>query len=230
MTRPDRDSFWFGVAAQYATRATCPRAAIGAVLVKFDRFVSAGFNGAAPSEPHCLERDQTLAEHLAMLHCEWSLHAETNALRNSFVPTDGATLYVVGPRPVCINCRDRLSQRGVTDIRHKESVSRNPMLERVLDDYLSWARETFPGERTLEAGKHLVRELVELQADPSSGEEHADCVMLAVFTLDRLIKSAEAQSIDLVGEITRKLAVNQQRTWGEPDADGVVEHVREVVS
>lgn len=32
MSRPNRDTFWFGLAAQYATRATCPRAAIGAVL------------------------------------------------------------------------------------------------------------------------------------------------------------------------------------------------------
>lgn len=31
MSRPSRDAFWYGLAAQYATRATCPRAAIGAV-------------------------------------------------------------------------------------------------------------------------------------------------------------------------------------------------------
>lgn len=228
MSRPSRDAFWFSIAEQYATRATCPRAAIGAVLVKFDRLIGAGFNGAPSGQAHCLEDGESLADHLALEHCQRSTHAERNAVANTFMQVDGATLYVVGPRRVCVHCEDYLRSRGVTDIRWRASASNNPMLRHVLDDYLAWANETFPGERTIEAAKHLVRETEELAADTDSGEEHADCVMLATFTLDRLIKSAESRGIDLVSEITRKLAINQGRTWGKPDADGIVEHIREV--
>lgn len=230
MSRPDRDPFWFSIAAVVATRATCPRAAIGAILVKWDRIIATGFNGAPSGDPHCLERDQTLAEHLALDHCDWSQHAERNALRNSFIPVEGATIYVVGPRPICPNCDDRLRACGVTDIRHRTSVTPNPQLERVLDDYLAWARPTFSHQSTIGAAKHLVYEIEELNAEPTDGQEYADCVMLAVFTLDRLLKAADVASINLVTEITQKLAVNQQRTFGPLDADGVPTRDREAVS
>lgn len=220
MSRPDRETFWFGLAAQYATRATCPRASIGAVLVKFDRLISAGFNGAAPGEPHCLERDQTRAQHLALRHCEWALHAERNALRNAFIPADGATLYVVGPRPVCPNCRDYLSSRGVNDIHHRYGVG---SLDSLARDIRAWQAATFPHATPSSVAEHLRREADELAGAPSNPEEIAD-----IFHL--LVAAAEANGYDLVDVVATKFAVNLHRRWQAPDAAGVVEHIRDEVA
>lgn len=225
MTRPDRDTFWFGVAAQYATRATCPRAQIGAVLVKFDRLIGAGFNGAPEGEPHCLETGESLADHLALDHCERARHAEINALRNALLPPFGATLYVVGSRPICVSCDKRLRQSGVMDAHWRPG---HALLDAVLEDVIVWQRETFLGERLLPAANHLLREVRELAADPTNGEEHADALMLAACVLDRIRESATRHGIDLQAETIKKLAINRARTWGEPDAEGVIEHVREV--
>jgi dCMP deaminase len=115
--RPPWDEYWFKMARLVSTRATCPRAAIGALLVKFQRCIATGYNGAASGEPHC-PRD---AEHLALDHCDRARHAEVNALENAFVPVHGAVLYVVGPRRVCPHCADRLHAAGVRDIRWRSA-------------------------------------------------------------------------------------------------------------
>jgi dCMP deaminase len=216
--RPDRETFWFGLAAQYATRATCPRASIGAILVKFDRLCGAGFNGAPPGQPHCLERNQTLEQHMAIDHCAWAVHAERNALYNALIPADGATLYVVGIRRVCEYCRDYLHARGVEDIRYREAV---PTLDTLARDIRAWQAETFPQATPASVAEHLRREAEELSDEPSSTEEIAD-----IFHL--LIAAAEANGCDLIAEVARKFAVNRRRVWGQPDSAGVVEHVQEV--
>lgn len=218
MTRPDRETFWFGLAAQYATRATCPRAAIGAILVKWDRLCGAGFNGARPGQAHCLERDQTLEQHLALDHCGWSVHAEKNALYNALIPADGATLYVVGPRPICPDCRDYLRSRGVEDIRHRHSV---PALDWLARDIAAWGAATFTASTPASTAEHLRREIDELLADPTDAEEQAD-----VFHL--LIQLARVTGVDLTAAVDRKFAINKGRRWMRADVMGVVEHVREV--
>lgn len=117
--RPTWDAYWFDMARLVSTRATCPRAHIGAVLVKFNRIVSVGYNGVPEGEPHCLERE-SLDAHAALIHCPWSRHAEANCLRNAFSNPYGATLYGVGARTICPNCSDRLKSAGVTDTHWSE--------------------------------------------------------------------------------------------------------------
>lgn len=214
MSRTNRDDYWFGMAAHVATRATCPRASIGAILVKFDRVVGCGFNGAPEGEPHC----PVTPEHMALDHCRKSRHAESNALRNALLPPIGATLYVVGPRPVCVNCADQLRQAGVSDIRWKLTVD---TLESVLADVVSWARQTFKQATLFSEVEHLRREAEELAADPTNESEIADVLIL-------LAQVAARQNVDLAKVVSQKMRVNRSRIWGEPDEHGVVEHVRAV--
>lgn len=84
-----------------------------------------------------------------------------------------------------------------------------------------WGAETFPVSTDHAKLKHLEKELAELKAAPASGEEMADMVMI-------LSHLAYAHGIDLMAEIGKKLEVCRARRWGQPDADGVIEHVREV--
>lgn len=86
---------------------------------------------------------------------------------------------------------------------------------------LRWSRERFPSRRVEPTREHLHRELRELADAPADRLEVADVLMLA-FAL------ADVEGIDPAAAILDKLEVVQARTWGEPDAHGVVEHVRTV--
>ena len=55
---------------------------------------------------------------------------------------------------------------------------------------------------------------------PHQPVEAADCAIL-------LLAHAARASYSLHQAILERFAVLQTRTWGEPDADGVIEHVRE---
>lgn len=214
--RPSWDDYFFRIAAEVSTRATCPRAKIGAVLVRDKRILSTGYNGPAAGAPHC----PNTPEHMALAHCLASLHAERNALANATVQTFGATMYVVGSRPICPICRDALSLCGV-DYRWREAA---PTLDSVLAEVNAWQAVTFPRATPASVAEHLRREVLELVNDPTDTAELADVVFLVV----GLAYELGLDMTTLAAVVAQKLAVNQARTWGQPDEFGVVEHVRGV--
>jgi dCMP deaminase len=122
--RPDWDTYFFEMARLVSTRATCPRASIGVVLVDAkNRVLSTGYNGAPRGELHCLEAGCTMFAD----HCVRATHAEVNAVEQHLYGTDGigflsgATAYVVGPRPICSHCAGSLYRAGVKEVKWKES-------------------------------------------------------------------------------------------------------------
>jgi len=211
MIRPDWETYWFQIAATVATRATCPRASIGAVLVKDKKILSTGYNGPASGRPHC----PLTTEHLNLAHCLESLHAERNALANATVQMYGATMFVVGPRVVCPDCRDAMTLCGV-EYRYRPMV---PTLESVLADVTAWQRENFKQVTIFSITEHLRREAEELSADPTSESETADVLIL-------LNAVAAMQGVNLADAVSRKMRVNRARSWAPADHMGVVEHVR----
>ena len=215
MSRPSWDDYFFRVAAEVATRSTCPRASIGAVLVRDKRILASGYNGVPSGQPHC----PNTADHLALAHCTDSLHAERNALSNATVQTYGATMYVVGQRPICPACRDALALCGVA-YRWRPSVL---TLDRVIREVNEWQAVTFPRATPASVVEHLRREVAELVADPTDTSELADVVFLAVGLAYEL-------GVDLATVVAQKLAVNRARTWGKPDEFGCVEHIRDGVT
>lgn len=92
-------------------------------------------------------------------------------------------------------------------------------LDAALAEAHAWARATFPHETTESVVKHLRKEVVELANAPGDPGEIADCLILVARLADR-------HGIDLAAAVHAKLAILRTREWGEPDADGVVEHVR----
>ena len=212
MNRPDWDSYFFRIAAEVATRSTCPRASIGAVLVRDKRILSTGYNGPASGQSHC----PVTPEHMALAHCLASLHAERNALANATVQTYGATMYVVGPRVICPECRDAMQLCGV-DYRYRPSVL---TLDSVIREVNEWKAVTFPRVTPASLVEHLRREVLELAEDPTNTSELADVVFLAVGLAHEL-------GVDLATIVADKLAINRSRVWQEPDHLGVVEHVKE---
>ena len=122
--RPTWDQYFINIAKEVATRATCPRAAVGALITKKDRILSTGYNGAPSGEPHCTEAGCLTDEHGR--HCQRTVHAETNAVTQAArfgVPTDGATLYYWDSKnrsaDSCVKCFQVMKMAGIKRIVNK---------------------------------------------------------------------------------------------------------------
>lgn len=96
-----------------ATRSTCPRRAVGAVLVRDHRVIATGYNGAPSGQPHCLEVGCLMENG----HCVRTIHAELNALLQCArygIATEGADLYCTDLP--CRFCARALAQAGIQRI------------------------------------------------------------------------------------------------------------------
>jgi dCMP deaminase len=81
-----------GIARQVATRATCDRKHVGAVLVRERMILSTGYNGSIRGLPHCDEVGHMMENG----HCVATVHAEANAILQAAkngVGINGAALY-----------------------------------------------------------------------------------------------------------------------------------------
>jgi len=116
--RPGWDEYFMEIAKLVSTRATCPRASVGAVLVVDRRIVATGYNGAPSGEPHCIEAGCLVEDG----HCQRAIHAEVNAIAQAAqfgVPVRGATMYVydsLARGRECRECRKVVRAAGVTKV------------------------------------------------------------------------------------------------------------------
>jgi dCMP deaminase len=107
--RSDWNTYFLGLAFQAATRSTCPRRHVGAVLVRKKRIVSTGYNGAPPGAEHCDDAGCLIVDG----HCLRAVHAETNVLLFAGDPS-GTTLYLTD-RP-CLVCANAIATAGVAEV------------------------------------------------------------------------------------------------------------------
>lgn len=118
-------------------------------------------------------------------------------------------------------------------------------LQKLMDDISYWSDLTFgSNQRNPAIVHHLKKEVDELieainqfekiRYDDSVGigeygrkwdkliDEYSDCFMLLFDSASRYNLSAES----IIGMVRSKLNINKKRKWGKPDANGVVEHIR----
>jgi dCMP deaminase len=115
--RPSWDHYYLTIAYTVAKRATCPRASVGAVLVKDNHIIATGFNGAVRGLPHCTEVGCLMLDG----HCARAVHAECNAIIQAAlhgVSTAGATAYIT--HYPCLNCAKMLVNAGITRVVYGE--------------------------------------------------------------------------------------------------------------
>ena len=111
--RVDWDEYFMSIAAQVATRSTCDRKHVGAVIVRDKMLLATGYNGSMRGLEHCDEVGHLMQDG----HCVRTVHAEANAIvqaaRNG-VRTDGASIYVTASP--CFSCFKLIANAGIARI------------------------------------------------------------------------------------------------------------------
>ncbi|HEY8206153.1 MAG TPA: dCMP deaminase family protein [Myxococcaceae bacterium] len=111
--RDSWDEYFMNIARQVATRATCDRKHVGAVLVRDKTILSTGYNGSIRGLPHCDEVGHMMENG----HCVATVHAEANAIiqaaRNG-VRIDGAIIYTTASP--CWPCFKLIANSGCAKI------------------------------------------------------------------------------------------------------------------
>jgi dCMP deaminase len=111
--RASWDEYFMNVARVVATRATCDRKHVGAVLVRDRTILSTGYNGSIRGLGHCSEAGHMMEDG----HCVRTVHAEANAIIQSAkngVAIEGASIYTTASP--CWPCFKLIANSGVRRI------------------------------------------------------------------------------------------------------------------
>jgi len=123
--RPAWDDYFMKIAEDVATRATCIRRRVGAVIVKDKWIISTGYNGVPANITHCT-KDTCLRTKYNVPSGERhelcrGLHAEQNAIIQAAlhgVSINGAVIYVT-TQP-CSICTKMLINSGIRKFIYRE--------------------------------------------------------------------------------------------------------------
>ena len=142
--RVDWHTYFMNIARQAATRSTCDRKHVGAVIVRDRTILSTGYNGSIRGLDHC----DDVGHMMDNGHCVATVHAEANAIiqaAKNGVRIDGADLYTTASP--CWNCFKLIANAGLRTI---------------------YFGEFYRDERSLELASRAGIRLIDLSATPSS--------------------------------------------------------------
>ncbi len=100
-----------------ATRSTCPRKSVGAVVVRDKALLATGYNGSIRGLPHCTEVGCLMEND----HCVRTVHAEANAILQAArhgVRIEGADIYVTASP--CWDCFKLIANAGIARVLYGE--------------------------------------------------------------------------------------------------------------
>ena len=115
--RVDWPQYFMNIAREVATRSTCERKFVGAVIVRDKNILSTGYNGSIRSQPHCDEAGHDMVAG----HCVRTVHAEANAIIQAArhgVKIDGADIYTTASP--CWECFKLIANAGIRRIYYGE--------------------------------------------------------------------------------------------------------------
>jgi dCMP deaminase len=127
--RQDWHEYFFDIVRVVSTRATCSRASVGAVIVKDNRILATGYNGALSGSRHCehhlIDLDSSSGPKVndtvfidGKERCSVAVHAELNAITDCArrgVACQGAYIYV-NKKP-CSNCFNAIFAAGIIEVK-----------------------------------------------------------------------------------------------------------------
>lgn len=135
--RPSWDDYFLEIAETVAKRSTCLRRRVGAVIVKDERILATGYNGAPRGLPHC-EEVGCLREKMGVPSGERhelcrGIHAEQNAVIQAAlygVSTQGGIVYTT-THP-CAVCAKILVNAGIKKVVTRADYP-DPLAKEILD-------------------------------------------------------------------------------------------------
>jgi dCMP deaminase len=116
-TRVSWDEYFMNIAIQAATRSTCDRKHVGAVIVRDKTILSTGYNGSIRGLPHC----DDIGHMMENSHCVATVHAEANAIIQAAkhgTVINGADIYVTASP--CWDCFKLIANSGIKRIFYYE--------------------------------------------------------------------------------------------------------------
>jgi dCMP deaminase len=128
MNRPSWHEYFMLLAKLLSVRSTCNSRKVGAVIVRNNRVLATGYNGAVHGAPHCIDQGpnfclrRSIGAHDAdkYNYCI-SSHAEVNAVDQAArfgISLEGASLYCT--LEPCNWCFKQLIQAGIREIFFEE--------------------------------------------------------------------------------------------------------------
>ena len=115
--RVNWNEYFMNIAEQVATRSTCDRKHVGAVIVRDRTILSTGYNGSLRGASHCDEAGHDMENG----HCVRTVHAETNAVAQAAkhgIRIDSSEIYVTASP--CLTCFKLLVNAGIVKVYYKE--------------------------------------------------------------------------------------------------------------
>ena len=116
MSSPKRaswDEYFMSIARVVATRSTCDRKHVGAVIVRDRIILATGYNGSIRGLPHCDDAGHLMQDG----HCVRTVHAEANAIAQAAragVRIESGSIYVTASP--CFGCFKLVANAGLTRI------------------------------------------------------------------------------------------------------------------
>ena len=101
------------LAVQAATRSTCPRKQVGAVIVRDKAVLATGYNGSLRGLPHCTDVGCLMENE----HCVRTVHAEANAILQAArhgIRLEGADIYATSSP--CWHCFKLIANAGLARV------------------------------------------------------------------------------------------------------------------
>lgn len=116
-SRNDWPQYFMNIAREVATRSTCDRKHVGAIIVRDKNILSTGYNGSIRSQPHCDDDGHDIVGG----HCVRTVHAEANAIIQAArhgVRIDAADIYTTASP--CWECFKLIANAGIVRIFYQE--------------------------------------------------------------------------------------------------------------
>lgn len=116
-SRRDWHTYFMHIAREVASRSTCDRKHVGAIIVREKNILSTGYNGSIRSQPHCDDVEHDMVNG----HCVRTIHAEANAIIQAArhgVKINEADIYTTASP--CWECFKLIANSGIQRIFYGE--------------------------------------------------------------------------------------------------------------
>ena len=107
------EKYFMNIATEVATRSTCDRKHVGAVIVRGKTILSTGYNGSIKGLDHC----DDVGHDMDNDHCVRTIHAEANAIVQAAkhgINIDQSEIYVTASP--CYDCFKLIANAGICKI------------------------------------------------------------------------------------------------------------------